>query len=248
MSTWFPTRKASKLTITCFQLAGWWPYDRLQLAGCWHSPASWKQTNISFEAFLVGNQGWRIKGQMLRYLMSYPKNIFRSLDLRSQISKRIMWIISKSHRKNFFFDIFAIHSSRLYIPTVKQKQSHIKKYLCFIWSPKLLANYVLFSFQTYLIIFEFFQLHLKFIKTFSAWKYLLYPFPSPFLVYFYIIGYNFVMHARIFMFNFDSFLSQKRIQTAGLSKYFVNYTKYIMACTLRSKSLCSRIWIVIPRQ
>jgi hypothetical protein len=41
--------------------------------------------------------------------------------------------------------------------------------------------------------------------------------------------------------------AQKRIQTAGLSKYFVNYTKYIMACTLRSKSLCSRSWIVIPR-
>ena len=27
---------------------------------------SWKQTNVSFEAFLVGNQGWHIKGQMLR--------------------------------------------------------------------------------------------------------------------------------------------------------------------------------------
>ena len=39
----------------CFQLAGW----------C-HSPACWKQTNISFEAFLVGNQRWCIKGQMLR--------------------------------------------------------------------------------------------------------------------------------------------------------------------------------------
>ena len=49
---------------------------------------------------------------MLRQLISYPKKIFRSLDLRSQISKRIMWIISKSHReKKFFFDIFAIHSS-----------------------------------------------------------------------------------------------------------------------------------------
>ena len=49
---------------------------------------------------------------MLSYLLSYPKNIFRSLDLRSQISKRIMWIISKSHREIFFFfDIFAIHSS-----------------------------------------------------------------------------------------------------------------------------------------
>ena len=49
---------------------------------------------------------------MLRQLISYPKNIFRSLDLRSQISKQIMWIISKSHREIFFFlYIFAIHSS-----------------------------------------------------------------------------------------------------------------------------------------
>ena len=38
--------------------------------------------------------------------MSYPKKNFRSLDLRSQISKRIMWIISKSHREKFFFLIF----------------------------------------------------------------------------------------------------------------------------------------------
>ena len=43
---------------------------------------------------------------MLRQLISYPKNFFRSLDLRSQISKRIMWIISKSHREKFFFFIF----------------------------------------------------------------------------------------------------------------------------------------------
>ena len=86
-------------------------------------------------------------------------------------------------------------------------------------------------------------------KDFSAWNYHFVSFSKPIpIVYFYIIGYNFVMHARIFMFNFDSFLSQKRIQTAGLSKYFVNYTKYIMACTLRLKFLCSRIWIVIPRQ
>ena len=62
---WFPTRKASKLTFICFQLAGWWPCDCFQLAGWCHSPASWKQTNVSFEAFLVGNQGWRIKSQML---------------------------------------------------------------------------------------------------------------------------------------------------------------------------------------
>ena len=45
-------------------------------------------------------------------LQKYIKKFFfRSLDLRSQISKRIMWIISKSHREFFFFDIFAIHSS-----------------------------------------------------------------------------------------------------------------------------------------
>ena len=63
---WFPTRKASKLRFTCFQPAGWWPCDCFQIAGWCHSPASWKQTNLSFEAFLVGNQGWPIKGQMLR--------------------------------------------------------------------------------------------------------------------------------------------------------------------------------------
>ena len=49
---WFPTRKASKLTFACFQLAGWWPCDCFQLAGWCHSSASWKQTNINFEAFL----------------------------------------------------------------------------------------------------------------------------------------------------------------------------------------------------
>ena len=52
---WFPTRKASKLIFVCFQLSGEW-----------HNPASWKQVNLSFEAFRVGNQGWPIKGQMLR--------------------------------------------------------------------------------------------------------------------------------------------------------------------------------------
>ena len=46
---WFPTRNASKLTFACFQLAGWWPCDCFQLAGWCPSPASWKQTNISFE-------------------------------------------------------------------------------------------------------------------------------------------------------------------------------------------------------
>ena len=63
---WFPTRKASKLIFVCFQLAGEWhnPASWKQSHG--HHPASWKQVNVSFEAFLVGNQGWRIKGQMLR--------------------------------------------------------------------------------------------------------------------------------------------------------------------------------------
>ena len=45
---WFPTRKASKLRFTCFQLAGWWPCDCFQIAGWCHSPASWKQTNTVF--------------------------------------------------------------------------------------------------------------------------------------------------------------------------------------------------------
>ena len=56
---WFPTRKASKLTFIYFQLQ---LLNTLQGLKIW----SWKQTNLSFEAFLVGNQGWRIKGQMLR--------------------------------------------------------------------------------------------------------------------------------------------------------------------------------------
>ena len=103
---WFPTRKASKLIFVCFQLAGEWHHPAIWKQSHGHHPASLKQVNLSFEAFLVGNQGWPIKGQMLRNLISYPKNIFRSLDLRSQISKRIMWIISKSHREKIFFLIF----------------------------------------------------------------------------------------------------------------------------------------------
>ena len=46
---WFPTRKASKLTFICFQLQ---LLDTMQGLNNW----SWKQTNVSFEAFLVGNQ------------------------------------------------------------------------------------------------------------------------------------------------------------------------------------------------
>ena len=56
---WFPTRKASKLTFVCFQHQ---VLNTMQGLNNW----SWKQTNVSFEAFLVGNQGWHIKVQMLR--------------------------------------------------------------------------------------------------------------------------------------------------------------------------------------
>ena len=74
---WFPTIKASKLIFVYFQLAGEWHHP-----ACWkqshgHHPASQKQINVIFEAFIVGNQGWHIKGQMLKQLISYPKNIFR---------------------------------------------------------------------------------------------------------------------------------------------------------------------------
>ena len=63
---WFPTRKASKLIFVCFQLAGEWHHPAIWKQSHGHHPASWKQVNLSFEAFLVGNQGWPIKGQMLR--------------------------------------------------------------------------------------------------------------------------------------------------------------------------------------
>ena len=77
---WFPTRKASKLIFVCFQLAGEWHHPAIWKQSHGHYPASWKQVSLSFEAFLVGNQGWPIKGQML----GYPKIFFRSLDLRSK--------------------------------------------------------------------------------------------------------------------------------------------------------------------
>ena len=63
---WFPTRKASKLIFVCFQLAGEWHHPAIWKQSHGHQPASWKQVNLSFEAFLVGNQGWPIKGQMFR--------------------------------------------------------------------------------------------------------------------------------------------------------------------------------------
>ena len=63
--------------------------------------------NVSFEAFLVGNQGWRIKLDSWYHI---PK-VFSDLSSLSMcISKWIMWIISKSHC-DFFIYIFAIHSS-----------------------------------------------------------------------------------------------------------------------------------------
>ena len=56
---WFPARKASKLTFICFQLQLSSPCN---VFNTW----CWKQVNVIFEAFLVGNQEWPIKGQMLR--------------------------------------------------------------------------------------------------------------------------------------------------------------------------------------
>ena len=43
---------------------------------------------------------------MLRQLISYPKTIFRFIRPSMCISKRIMWIISKSHFEIIFFCIF----------------------------------------------------------------------------------------------------------------------------------------------
>ena len=60
------------------------------------SALCWKQTNVSFEDFLVENQGWCIKGQMLRKFIWYPKSIFRFIRLSMCISKRIKWIKKKS--------------------------------------------------------------------------------------------------------------------------------------------------------
>ena len=48
-----------KLTFICFQLQLFSPSIVFKN---W----SWKETNVSFEAFLEGNQGWYIKGQVLK--------------------------------------------------------------------------------------------------------------------------------------------------------------------------------------
>ena len=106
---WFPTRKASKLTFICFQLH---LFSTLQGLNKW----SWKQVNVSFEAFLVGNQGWCIKGQMLRKFIWYPKSIFRFIRPSMCISKRIKWIKKKATVKfiayfNALETTCALHSS-----------------------------------------------------------------------------------------------------------------------------------------
>ena len=96
---WFPTRKVSKLTFIYFQLQLSSPCN---VFNTW----CWKQINVSFEAFLVGNQGWHIKGQMLRHLRWCPKIFFRLSGLSMCISKRIKWIKKKATMKKNFFAFF----------------------------------------------------------------------------------------------------------------------------------------------
>ena len=94
---WFPTRKASRLTFVCFQVQLFSPCI---LFNTW----CWKQTNVRFEAFPVGNEGWHIKGQMLRYLIWYPQNIFILSGLSMCMDKVDF---KKSHlEKKWFFCIF----------------------------------------------------------------------------------------------------------------------------------------------
>ena len=112
---WFPTRKASKLTFAFFQFAGWWSYLCFQLAWKCHHQANWKQANVSFEAFLVGNQGWPIKGQMLRQFMRCPKSIFRFIrPVHAQLKTDNVDYLKKPPWKKFFLYIFAIHLSSRY--------------------------------------------------------------------------------------------------------------------------------------
>ena len=68
----------------------------------------WKPTNVSFEAFLVGNQGWHIKGQMLSQLIWCPKNIFRFIRPVHVHLKQIKWIWKKKPPWKFFFAYFFI--------------------------------------------------------------------------------------------------------------------------------------------
>ena len=63
-----------------------------------------KQTNVSFEAFLVGNQEWRIKGQMLRYLV----NILSQKIERTLIECRVyslQWLSNWSS-EIFIFQVY----------------------------------------------------------------------------------------------------------------------------------------------
>ena len=95
---WFPTRKASKLSFTCFQhqvlntlqgLDNWsWKQTNVSF------PVSWKHTYDSFEAFLVGNQG------------SYPKNIFRFIQPVHVHLKTDKVNFNKSHHEKKMFCIF----------------------------------------------------------------------------------------------------------------------------------------------
>ena len=66
---------------------------------------SWKQKNVSFEAFLVGNQGWYIKIKCLESLCDIPK-VFSDLSgLSMCISKLIKWV-TKRETENFFSYFF----------------------------------------------------------------------------------------------------------------------------------------------
>ena len=71
-----------------------------------------KQTNDSFEAFLMGNQRWHIKGKMLRWLVSYPKSIFRFIrPVHVHLKMDNVDYLKKPSWKKNLLDVFAIHSS-----------------------------------------------------------------------------------------------------------------------------------------
>ena len=73
---------------------------------------SWKQTNVSFEAFVVGNQGWHLKGQVLRYLMGCPKNIFISIwPVHVHLKTDKLHLKKKPPWKKKKMRIFSTHSS-----------------------------------------------------------------------------------------------------------------------------------------
>ena len=132
---WFPTRKASKLTFTCFQLQLSSPCN---VFNTW----CWKQVNVNFEAFLVGNQGWRIKGQMLRKFIWYPKSIFRFIRPSMCISKRIKWIKKKGHREKKIFCIFFQSTHQVGLKNVVKCYKHF-----FCYCNALKTHSVILSFQ-----------------------------------------------------------------------------------------------------